>query len=283
MQRSIRLAFLLVSAIFVFTACNLEQEIEIELPAYQSQYVVECYLEPGQPFTLLLTRSDAYFNPFPIEENQFLENILVEGATVTIKYKDETVVLDNGLFFDPVTLKLFNYGSQVVVPEDYEAVFELSIQTPEGETFTSTTQLLPKVPIDSIVVQFNETDTLARVLTYLTDDRNQSNYYRRMLHQTTLDSIPQQDFPVSDRISESETIVFGTAYDYAVGDTVINSIFHITQEYYDFLISVQGAIGSNGNPFAQPGRILSNVEGASNPLGIFTGIAVDRVQTIIEK
>ena len=43
-------------------ACNLEKEIEIELPEYGGQIALECCLEPGKPYRLTLTRSTAYFD-----------------------------------------------------------------------------------------------------------------------------------------------------------------------------------------------------------------------------
>lgn len=281
MQKWFVLALVLLSVGFV--ACNLENEIDLELPAYESKYVVECYLQPGQPFNLLLTRSDAYFNAFPTLNEQFLENILVDDAIVTITYKDQTYLLQNGLFFNPFTFKLFNYSVADLVPEDYDTAFQLEIETPDGRRITAETRLLPVVPIDSVVVEYTDNQDGARVLTFFEDNPNQVNFYRRMLHLNSLtDSIPQQDFPVTDRLAEENTFVFGTAYDYFPGDTVYNTLFHISSEYYDFLSSVQGAAGSNGNPFAQPGQIISNVKGEGDPIGIFTGVAVDRVETIIE-
>ncbi|MBK7409342.1 MAG: DUF4249 family protein [Saprospirales bacterium] len=67
-------------ALLLFSACNLEKEIELNLPLYDSQLVVECYLEPGKPFNLLLSRSAGFFDPFATETDQFLNEILVDDA-----------------------------------------------------------------------------------------------------------------------------------------------------------------------------------------------------------
>ncbi|HNM25096.1 MAG TPA: DUF4249 family protein [Saprospiraceae bacterium] len=144
--------------------------------------------------------------------------------------------------------------------------------------------MLPVVPIDSVVVQWNpDKDTLARVLTYITDDLNSKNYYRRLLNYSSLDSIPDQDFIFSDRSSQEATIAFGTGYELHEGDTVFNTIFHITPEYYNYIESYQLAIIGNLNPFAQPSPIKSNVSGTGNPLGIFTCLAYDRDTTVISR
>ena len=264
-------------------ACNLEQDIEVELPAYETQKIVECYLEPGEPFALLLTKSDPYFAPFPTENNQFIENILEEGAEVTISYGTETVVLENEIFFNFLTGKIFNYSSEELVPADFDSEFTLEITTAEGERITSSTRILPPNPIDSLVVEFGgPSDTLARVLTYLTDDMSTHNFYRRMLHEGSLDSL-EQDFPVDDSFVENGRLVFGSLYEFEENDTVFSTIIHITEDYFKYLTSIQAAIDANGNPFGQPSSILSNVEGEKDPIGIFTGMNTDRQEVIIER
>lgn len=274
----------MVIALFLsaIAACNLEREIEIELPAYESKIFVECYLEPGEPFTLLMTRTSPYFAAFPDLDLQFLDELLVDSAEVLIKHKGITYTLQNQLTIVNRTGKLYNYKASELVPLDFDDDFELFITTKDGKTITGITRLLPKVPIDSIVVDFAENDTLARVLTYFTDVPNQTNYYRRMLHEHTLDSIPQQDFATDDRFVE-DLVVFGTGYDFTEGDTVFNTLVHIDLAYYDFFNSVQNARASNGNPFGQPSPIASNLGGTAGALGIFTGLSYDRIRTIISR
>jgi hypothetical protein len=274
------LAFFIL--VVMLAACNLEKEIDIELPNYESKIFVECYLEPGQPFTLLMTRTSPYFAPFPPLDAQFLDQLLVDSAEVSIRHKGVTYILRNQLLLVNRTRKLYNYKSDELVPFSYDDDFELFISTKEGTTITAITKILKPVPLDSIVVNFAENDTLARVLTYFTDIPNQSNFYRRMLHQHSLDSIPEQDFATDDRFVE-DVIVFGSGYRYTEGDTVFNTLFHIDKAYYDFFNSVQNANASNGNPFGQPSPIISNLGGTAGALGIFTGLSYERVRTIISR
>lgn len=267
----------------ILGSCNLEQEITIDLPGYQSNIVVECYLEPGRPFGLLLSRSAAYFDPFPPIDNEFLQKVLVNNARVVIRHGNSTFELKNELSIDPDQQKVFNYTNSNLVPEDYDEGFSLEIILEEGDTLWAETRLLPPVPIDSIVVEFSETtDTLARVLTYFTDDPQVENYYRRLLNNSSLDSVPAQDFVIDDRFVE-KTVVFGTGFDYSTGDTIINTIFHLDRTYFRFLQSLGDAVNANGNPFAQPSPIISNIEGTTEALGIFTGVSYDRQTTVIEK
>ncbi|MEY3195300.1 MAG: hypothetical protein RIQ78_1397 [Bacteroidota bacterium] len=267
-------------------ACNLTNDVTIDLPTYERQPVVECYLEPGKPFQLLLTQSYAYFDPFGLDSS-FFQKTLLDDALVTIQYNGRTDTLKNQLTLGVNPVKIFNYVGNNLVPSTPGTTFQLFIELPNnGGNITAGTSLLPTVAIDSIVVSFNNSpsfDSLGRTIMYITDDQQHPNYYRRMLHYSSLDSVPEQDFLVTDRFSQTALIAFGSGYDLMEGDTVFNTIFHIQQDYYDYVESYQLAISGNLNPFAQPSPIKSNVQGSANPLGIFTCLVYDRDTTIIKR
>lgn len=275
--------FLPLVLLAFLVACNLEKEVDIQLPEYDRQPVVECYLEPGKPFRLLLTQSYSFFDPFGLDST-FIQKTLLDGATVTIAHDGQVEALPNLLSFEAAPFKIFNYTSTKMVPATPGIEYTLNITLPNGKLVTGKTTMLPFVPIDSIKVEWSsEKDTLARMLTYITDDQTQENFYRRLLNYSSLDSVPDQDFLVSDRISTTELIAFGTGYELVEGDTVFNSLYHITKDYYDYLESVQLAVFGNQNPFAQPSPVKSNVSGTGNPLGIFTCLVYDRDTTIIKR
>ena len=270
--------------VLAFFACNLSKEVEIELPEYESQPVVECYLEPGKPFRLLLTKSYAFFDVIGLDSS-FFEKTLLQDAQVTISYNGQTDTLYNTFSLDASPLKIFNYTGLNIVPATPGVVYVLNITLPDNRgAITGTTPMLPLVPIDSNVVEFNaEADTVARVLTYVTDNPNEANFYRRMLNYYSLDSVPEQDFPTPDRFLTTPLLAFGTGYELGEGDTVYNTVCHITEDYYNYFESIQLAINGNLNPFAQPSPIKSNVSGSANPLGIFTCLVYDRDTTVIMK
>ncbi|MBK8966119.1 MAG: DUF4249 domain-containing protein [Saprospiraceae bacterium] len=270
-------------ALAFLAACNLEKDVQIDLPVYNTQPVVECYLEPGKPFRLLLTRSYGFFDPLGLDST-FLDKTLLSGAVVTIAYNGQVDTLFNQLSAEIEPLKLFNYTGLNLVPADPGIDYTLNITMPDGKTITGQTTMLPQIPIDSVVVEWGPAqDTFARVLTYITDDLSQDNYFRRMLNYGSLDSIPEQDFLANDRAATTQQIAFGTAYELVPGDTVFNTVFHISKAYYDYIESVQLAVFGNINPFAQPSPIKSNVQGSANPLGIFTCLAYDRQMTVIQR
>lgn len=272
-----------VLLIAVLVSCNLSKEVEIDLPEYNRQPVVECYLEPNKPFRLLLTRSYAFFDKLGLDSS-FLDNTLLDGALVTIAYNGQTDTLKNQLtaVLDP--LKIYNYVGDNLVPGTPGTEFSLYIRLADGGEIRANTLMLPTVPIDSVVVEFNpDIDSLARILTYITDDQSQENFYRRILNYSSLDSFPDQDFLVTDRFAQTALIAFGTGYELAEGDTVYNTIFHVSRAYYDFKESVDLAVIGNLNPFAQPSPIKSNVSGSANPIGVFVPLVYDRIMTIVEK
>lgn len=277
--------FLIVTAFaLTFTACDLTKNVEIELPDYQNQPVVECYLEPGKPFRLLLTNSYDFFDPLGLDSN-FINETMLQGATVAIRYNGQTIQLNNQFSFELNPLKLFNYTATQIVPAEPGIVYTLDITLPDGGKIEGSTIMLPRVEIDSVPVEFGPTpgDTLARTLMYITDNPNTEDFYRRMLHYASMDSVARQDFITDDRLAQTSKVAFGMGYDLAAGDTVFNTIFHITPEHYDFVESVSLSVAGSLNPFAQPSRIISNVSGSGNPMGIFTCLVYDRDTTIIRR
>ncbi len=266
-------------SIFI-TSCNLEKEIEIDLPEYEGRLFLECYLEPGQPYTVLLTRTAPYFESFP-SDTAFLSSILEDSAQISILVDGEEHILQNDLILNPFTGKIFNYVSFDIVPENHESTFDLEVTLKDGKKITAETKILEPIKFDSTQIQFLENDTLARVIAYATDDPTTDNYYRRMLHYKSLDSLAIFDFPFDDRAVE-DVMVFGSFYDFIKGDTVINTIFTIDRPYFDFLQTIQFAIDANGNPFGQPSPISTNLKGDANAIGIFTGLSYTREVTIVE-
>lgn len=268
-----RFAVILMLAL---SACNLEKEIDISLPEYASQPVVECYLEPGKPYRLLLTRSSAYFATFDLEDPAAA---LYNGASVLVRVDGQDILLDNQLTFDPATLKFYNYSSDLLVPEGVGKTYELDILLPDGSTITGQTTMQPVVPMDSLIVETNDMGK-SRVITYFREDPMAINYYRRMVNFGSQDSI-LQDFLVTDDFFDTELGAFGTGFSFESGDTLIHTLVHMEEPYFEYLNSVSQSIAANLNPFGQPGLIVSTVKGSANPLGVFTGLSLDRDTLIV--
>ena len=270
-------------SVLALVSCNLDQEIEIELPEYTPQVVVECYIENGQELRVLLSESVPYFDVIPQDPLEYLGNILLEGATVSISYNGNTYELEEGLVVNPFTLQLNNYSNSEVVDVEPGTVFELDIILADGSVLTSSSSMVVPIPIDSSSIQFNPLQPeFARTLIYGTDPSPEPNYIRRILHKGSLDSL-EIDFVTSDDLVDTEIFLFGSDYSFEVGDTIINTMIHINKEYYDFFQSAAGAAFINGNPFGQPGQFISNIKGPGDPIGIFTCMSRETLIEIVEE
>lgn len=283
---------------------NLQQDIEIDIPEYEPQFMVECYLQPGLPYFLTLTKSQPYFDDIRVS--------YVEDAVVTITHSQGTDTLDEfnldisdptlGLLADTALLNTFStifgteltfYASLKPVPEIYEEDFILEIRTLDGESLSASTQILRPVPIDSLVHEFDK-DSMAYVLTFFTDEGGKADFYRRVFEsqswsRTTLpngdlDSSlvfrTVQDFVVDDALFDGQPFAFGTDFEYQVNDTVISTIYHLTKDHFEFTNTRAAAVQASLSPFGQPAVVHSNIRGGK---GIFTGLSFYQERYVIRR
>jgi hypothetical protein len=253
-------------------ACNLEKEIDIKLPAHTPQLVVECYLQPGQPYRLTLTESSSYFaKPEQPQVPEALVIIFHQGKPDTLRYLP---------MVDRIQEKLFTHSSPTLVRGQPGDVYTLQITDPQGRRLTGTTTLMAPVPIDSLQYRFNDRRK-AYIEARFRDPGATEDFYFFSVH---LDSISQRaeiNYQVPDDLGKGGPFTLGTGFEFDPYDSLIVSLFHLEKQYYEFLSSVDEAQNANGNPFAQPSRLRSTVQGG---LGVFTNLAPDRKSVrLIEK
>ncbi|MCI4671239.1 MAG: DUF4249 domain-containing protein [Bacteroidia bacterium] len=292
----------LIASLFLASCGNLQQDIEIDIPEYDPQLVVECYLQPGLPYFLTLTRSQPYFDDIRVD--------YIEDAIVTISHSGGTDTLDEfnlditdptlGLLADTAILNTFSsiFGDQLTfyaslrpVPELFNEDFNLEIKTLDGEVLTAKTQILNPVPIDSLVQELDE-DSLAFILTYFTDEGDRTNYYRRVFEaqrpvidstgtepDTTFEFRIIQDFVVDDDIFDGQPFAFGTDFEFAIGDTIRSTLYHMTQDHFEFYNTQAAAVQASLSPFGQPAVVHTNISGGR---GIFTGLVFSQETYVIQ-
>jgi hypothetical protein len=284
-------------SILTFYSCDsLERDIDLNLPEPDRIMTVECYLIAGEPYRVLLTETKGFFedlNACP----------LVKGATVIIKHNGVADTLRESFYFSdncpPDSLfgfipyfnadftRFYNYGSNTICPLDYDNDFELEVFDPQGNRHAiAKTKFLRPVPINDMAISFK--DTMASLIVSAPDDINTVDFYRLMLHKGSLTDTagffnickdPVFDLSIDDaRFFNNGVIAFGTGYDFNIGDTLITSIYHIEKEYHDYLETIADAETANFSPFAQPSRILTNIQGGQ---GIFTSLSFTRDTVII--
>lgn len=261
---SMRLMCLLLACGFVL-GCSSEKVIEVDLPPYESQMVVECYLQPGKPLALTLFESVSYFSPPSLP--------FIEGALVEITIDGQADTLDNGVLRDLETGKLATYFStNGVLPYSPGSNVELYIRDSLGREMRGQTTLMDSVDLDPILVDFDDSGE-ARLTFSWPDVVGERSFYLLTLNRDSLTGKLAFDIALDDRIGDGEDFLLSTFYFLDPGDSVVATLYHIDESYWSYLNSVEDAQSSNGNPFAQPATILSNVEGG---IGIFSNHALVR-------
>lgn len=265
-----RLPFLFLPLLFIMGACNLEKDIEVELPPHTPQLVLECYLEPGKPVRALVTETSGYFDSPELP--------VVPRANIVITHNNSRQIkLTFSPFQDDSTKKYYTHRSSEVITGKPGDVYTIEVTDEQNRKLTGTTTMMPRVEIDSAEYRYNQKEE-AFLLVNFKDDANQRNFYRFTARKRS-ESNWSTEFTSTDELTNGIPVTYGTAFDFAKGDTAFVSLFHIEEKYYNYLESVSDARRSNGNPFAQPGRIKSTVQGG---IGVFTNLAISRKTLILE-
>ena len=267
-----RSIFFIFSLIMFFSCDTLQDDFDIEIPENKDQLVVEMYIEPYLPvFRATVSRSSNYLDD---PEPDYVEN-----ATVSLKRNRRNYPLRHTPFFDPETGKYYNYiydfgGSNVIFPNIYD-IYELSVKDRLGNTVTGESSFLPIIPVDSIWYDYNEDEEpLLSVSFSFFDDPNEEDYYRVTMHRNGIDATPGFILYLDDKSLKSERVVLSSPYlKFDPGDEAIVSVYHLHEDYFNYVVSTNRAVQANYTPLFEPSEIKSNVEGG---IGVFTCISYDR-------
>lgn len=273
-----------ISSLIIMTlslaACDMEKKSDVKLPVFKSQLVVESYIEPGKKIQLALSQTQDYYAA------PDLSRVFVQGAQVVVSYSEypgrkDTLIYNSEPEFNTKdsTFKFFNYQSKDTVPQLHPGgiVFVNIIDQQGGRTASAQSTWIDPVNIDSIKVQTYSFEKGLDV--YFKDNGGQRDYYRfRVRKLATLDSL-RFDFFDNDNSFSGKENFYSTGPVFQANDTVEVSLYHITPEYYNYLLTADQASQSNGNPFAIPATITSNVKGGT---GIFTVLPFSRRIIVIK-
>ncbi|MBD2715480.1 DUF4249 domain-containing protein [Microvirga sp. STR05] len=258
----------------LLSGCDLQKDIDVELPALPAQLVTECYLEDGQIPRLTVTETTPYLaSPVPV---------LPTDVTVVLTLpsgRHDTLRFRPGI--DSTILKGYTHiGSRPLVARPGDT-FRLEVYDTKGRRVTGTATMPGRIPIDSLRYKFNDKPTEERkayLLTSFTDPAATADFYRLQIHKDSISTDRERDFELDDRLNNGKSFTVGTSYQFQAGDTLLVTLYHIDQPYYLFRQSVRDARDANGNPFAQPSAIRSTVQGG---VGVFTVLSYDRKQIIL--
>lgn len=265
--------FAIIILILVLSGCNkLDKNITIKLPPFTPQTVVECYLEQDSTLAASVTHTQDYFGTFRLPFDQH--------AHVMITYNNTTDSLSLNLLPDFKNQKYFNYKLNKTIPLQAGTTYSIKVIDSAGNISTGQTQWLPPVKIDTIEWNTQKgNDTAVDMTISLTDNASTTDFYRlRVDYISHYPSSP--DYYMDDGLQNGQKITVNTDYLYNIGDTVDVYLYHITRDYYNFLNSADAASSANGDPFAQPAAIKTNIQ---NGTGIFTVLSYDKRRVIFKK
>ena len=276
-------AFVTLPFFVLVSGCgSLQKNIDVPLPSYPVELVVECYLEPGMVPRLAVTESVSYLdlnNISPVVPTDVtVELTLPNGAVEPLRF---------GPGVDTVMHQAYTHVGRVPLVARPGDVFRLDVRDAEGRHVTGTATMPALVPIDSVSYKFNDRtgeNHKAYVLTKFQDPSTPDDSYRLVLHKgnpvkNSFYGKPEVDYIAQDRLLNGQRFTLGTPYRFAENDTVTSTVYHIDEAFYRFRRSLNDARNANGNPFAQPSAIYSTVQGG---LGIFTVLSYTRRTQILK-
>ncbi|MGI4834125.1 MAG: DUF4249 domain-containing protein [Janthinobacterium lividum] len=264
---------------------SLQKDINVPLPQYDNQLVVECYLEPGVVPRLTVTESVPYLSNGQAVSAKSQSLTLSNGQVVQLP-TDVTVrlTLPSGqvvpLYFlpgiDPTTGKYFTHVGTAPLAAQVGQSFALDVQDTRSRHVTGTATVPAFIPIDSVKYKFNDLtgdNKKAYFQTKWTDPGATTDYYRLLLHKGKPSNNSETDNDISDQLFNGQPYAQVTTYRFRPNDTVTATLYHIDSLYYSFRRSTREARSANGNPFAQPSTIRSTVQGG---VGVFTVLVHDQ-------
>ena len=280
------LTLALAGGVGLLAGCkSLQNDVNVPLPYYANQLVAECYLQNGEVPRLSVTESVPYLDDGQAVAagSQVLK--LSNGQTVQLPTDvTVTLTLPGGkplpLRFSPgvdnATGKYYTHVGSAPLVAQAGQQFGLDVQDKRGRHITGTTVVPTFIRIDSAQYKYNGltgANKKAYFLTKWTDPGATADFYRLMLHKGKPANNSETDNLLTDRLFNGQPYAQVTTYRFVPGDTVTATLYHIDSLYYSFRLSVRDARNANGNPFAQPSGIHSNVQGG---LGIFTVLVSDQ-------
>jgi len=242
------------------SGCILTGDIEIDVPEQVPAIVVEGYLTPEFPSEISVAKN------ILMDDELIFQSVW--GAKVSITDKEDTLDLLNIFYRNKNRNLLVNYVNQSSPGTLKGQVLYLSVITIEGDTLTGKTEIVPPVEILNAEIENNLMNISLEIKNgefsgYLRIDiTGYKNNEPTASSQRFLDlsALPLSAvrLPLTEKITES--------------DSLIVKCFHITEEYYNYSISISNAKDAYTDPFLTPEEIKSNIV---NGIGIFTYYTTD--------
>ncbi len=294
-------------ALLILSSCT--KEVEIDIPGYEEQIVIDGVIETGQPAIVLLSRSADIYSPTNLDA--YLSGF-ISGATIVVSDGNisDTLVevcTDNlppgteelaaAFFGIPVEqlaeLSLCGYFSTQIVGE-VGKTYDLSA-TVDGTNYTATTSILDPTPLDSLYWKPEGSfENHGWSWAVLSDPPGLNDAYRweikrlNVLPDGTQDPLLYKPFgPFFDDVF-FDGLTFEFAYENPIsfqdetieeqyrgyfeqGDTILVKFSKLGRVEFQFYEKKYNQMYTAGNPFATPTNIPTNISGGA--LGVWAGFS----------
>ena len=291
----------------VFSSCT--KEVQIDIPGYEEQIVIDGVIETGQPAIVLLSSTANIYSPTNL---QAYLNGFISGATVVVsdgEINDTLIEIctDNlppgteeiaAAFFgipveDLVNLNLCGYFSTQIVGE-VGKTYNLSVEVDE-ESFTSSTSILNPTPLDSLFWKPEAPlENHGWSWAVLSDPVGLNDAYKwevkrlNILPDGTQDPLFYKPFGPFFDDAFFDGLTFEFAYENPIsfqdesiddqyrgyfeqGDTILVKLSKLGKAEFDFFEKKYNQMYTAGNPFATPTNIPTNIVGGA--LGVWAGFS----------
>ncbi|WKN31565.1 DUF4249 domain-containing protein [Porifericola rhodea] len=267
---------ILVLICWITNAC--EENINVELPAYEPKLVVEGWIEQDKYARVILTESAAFFDKI---DSAALRNSIVTTAKVTVSNGDETEILT--LNKEDEFFPSYVYQSTQIkgkVGETYELKVEVG-----GEEYAARTSVTAPASLDSIWFErLADQDSVGEVRLRYTDPVAERNQYRIFTKRLNKDKsfVPVYLSVIDDRSFNGETIDFSLLRGseslsevtddiyFHTGDTVMIKFCTMDETHYQYWKNLENELYAAKNPlYASGNEVVGNIEG--NALGVWGG------------
>lgn len=284
---------LMLAGLVLLQSC--EKEITVDMPQPDPKIVVEGYIFEGERPYVILSKNSPYFAPV---DSTTLVNTFIYDAIVTVS--DGTTT--DTLTFQPAAESPYGFAYVKQSPNIIGTAgktYNLTV-TAIGQTVTSTTRIIPMVPLDSTKwVEYEDFDSLGYVYVHFTDPGIDERAYRVFSRRVSAN--PQRNEPLfrpnfffENRFLKGQPIEFGIARarqftsqfsednpdpdkrSYRLGDTAQVRICTMDLPNYNFYNSLNNA-DDGGSPFSSPSNVQTNIVGG---LGCWGGYGVNQFQII---
>lgn len=263
--------FVVSLACLLFLSCD--KVVDVDLPEYERELVLEMYLEKGQPLRCLLIESLPYTDT--------AINKPVNDAVVIFSDGMKNDTLKFLVNQDHLTGRFYNYYNPKTISGEPGKTYTVTIVAKDKKLVAQANFGQKVPPVDSLMVKESdvERDSFSVGLVFK-DPADEVNYYRVLIGKNVsfFGSDPT-DLRTSDIPFNGKSFSYFSEPDFARNDTVSVRLYSLHKEHYDYLETMGNARRSNFNPFSQPGRIKSNIKGG---LGIFTSIVYTEYKVVIK-